>query len=141
MTLQRRGTWLIDGRTAKHNRKPKVPKTPKDIEIELITKARDLTPEEKTSLLKELEGIPNYFDEFAARYPRYEILGMQGCGNLTMNEWFVALLDSQFTSYRYRSDGHRLKRDKLPIQEIRLLHRLCESYDERSYSCLVLSQA
>jgi hypothetical protein len=87
---QRRGTWLIDGKEAK------------EMEVAYIEKqfeCKNIKKSERDDWLKELGTTPNYFDEFKKHYDKnYEIVGMQGCGNLTMNQWFVAYLNSPFNS-------------------------------------------
>jgi hypothetical protein len=83
---QRRGTWLIDANEAKK------------IEIDLIKQDGAIDEQTKRRWIEELDQTPNYFDVFKERYPDHEILAMQGCGNLTMNDWFVAYLNSAFTS-------------------------------------------
>lgn len=105
---QRRGTWLIDANEAKK------------IEEDLIRNDTSIDQKAQKELLKELDDTPNYFDEFKRYYPGYEIVGMQGCGNLTMNEWFVGYLSSAFTSNKEK-----------------FLYILNERLPERTYSCLV----
>lgn len=87
---QRRGTWLIDNNEAKKK------------EEYIIKEDNIINQTLKDKLLRELETTPNYFDEFSKRYKDYEIVGMQGCGNLTMNLWFIAYLNSRFTSGKKR---------------------------------------
>ena len=107
---QRRGTWLID------------PDKAKEIEINLIKGDKSIDQQTKDRWIKELDETPNYFDVFEDRYPDYDILGMQGCGNLSMNNWFVGYLKSKFTSeeprFFYVSED-------------------LEKFPERVYSCLV----
>lgn len=120
---QRRGTWLIDRGEAK------------EIEKDTIMRAEDIDSATRLSWVQELDQTPNYFNEFSKRYPDYEIIGMQGSGNISMNGWFVAYLNSEFTSFRYNPGNG--KTEVLPSQEPRLLHLLSERYSERTYSCLV----
>lgn len=42
-------------------------------------------------------NVPDYHSSFERVYTGHKIIGMQGCGNLTMNEWYVAYLCSPFT--------------------------------------------
>ena len=105
---QRCGTWLIDDGLAK------------EVEARLIREDRTLSAKQKGEWLAELDDTPNYFEEFGRVYPEYEIMGMQGCGNLTMNLWFIAYLNSRFTG-----------------KQKQLIHLHAERHAARTYSCLV----
>jgi hypothetical protein len=106
---QRRKSWLIDAVTAK------------DIEANLIKQDKILNQNQKDRLLKELDKTPNYVNEFNRCYGhKYEITGMQGVGNLTMNPWFVAYLKSRFTEANEK-----------------FLYLPEEDFTNRTYSCLV----
>lgn len=126
---QRRGTWLIDADKAK------------EVETKLIDKDSALTEEEKNTFKDELNDTPNFVDEFRARYQDegYEIVGIQGCGNLSMNLWFVAFLNSNFTRYsccRFASGRNADRTDHRGPQP-RFIHILTEPYHDRVYTCLV----
>ena len=106
---QRRGTWLIDNHQAKK------------IEEDLIKEDASIDGDTRDQWLKELNDTSNYFDKFDKEYhKKYKIIGMQGCGNLTMNEWFIAYLNSDFT-----------------LNKKKFIHVLSEKFSERIYSCLV----
>ena len=63
---------------------------------------------------------------FSQAYPDYEIIGQQGCGDLTMNLWNVAYLNSP------------LARKNLAGQyEPLLIHAYDEPISHRTYSCLI----
>lgn len=47
-----------------------------------------------------LGDLPDYESKFKELYPHWKIVGMQGCGNLSMNEWYVAYLRSPLTDNR-----------------------------------------
>lgn len=120
---QRRGTWLIDNDIAK------------SIEKEAITGDGHIDDNTKQHWIQELDRTPNYFEEFAVRHPDYEIIGMQGCGNLTMNTWFVGYLKSGFTAYR--RDPSSGKRVDLGQPTARFLYLHGEDFAHRTYTCLV----
>ena len=69
---------------------------------------READPERKQGLkeqityrekfILEAPNVSTYQDEFDDLHAsEYELVAMHGCGNLTMNEWYVAYLDSAFT--------------------------------------------
>ena len=72
--------------------------------------------------LYELPTNPAHDDEFTKVYPGWTIIGQQGCGDLTMNLWNVAYVNSPFVG------GNRP-----PV----LIHPFEEPIDQRTYSCLV----
>lgn len=82
---QRRGSWLIDDGYAKQ------------LEISAIKSDSTISQPQQTEWISELDNTPNYRDEFKKVHKGYDIVGMQGCGNLTMNLWFVGFLNSNFT--------------------------------------------
>jgi hypothetical protein len=86
----RLGTWLVlrDRRAA--DRK----------EIADALEAKTLTPTDRKVLermLAENKKLKAHDEVFQARMPGYQLTGMQGCGDLTMNEWNVAFVDSLLT--------------------------------------------
>lgn len=72
-----------------------------------------------TELYKANSAQKNYIDEFYRAYPGYEIVAIQGIGDLTMNLWNVAYINSAFT------------------KEPKFLHLFDERINDRTYSCLV----
>jgi hypothetical protein len=122
---QRRGTWLIDGEIALKLEQIAIEKKRKDERaMHAIGETWKAEPNGVLDQwLKELEEkTPNYISEFERLYgPKgYELVGMQGCGNLTMNGWFVGFVNSDFTDHQ-------------PM----FLYRSEEPFEERSYTCLV----
>jgi hypothetical protein len=107
---QRRGTWLIDSGIAKClekeaiNRKRDVPEVRRRLQ-EVFKTDPDLV---LNDWIAELDTTPDYFSTFGKMYHDYKVVGMQGCGNLTMNRWFVGYTNSKFTEDRpvflYRRD-------------------------------------
>jgi hypothetical protein len=67
-----------------------------------------------------IENTPTHHDWFHEKYPDLEIIGEQGCGDLTMNPWYVAFINSGLTGNRPR-----------------LIHLHGEPMEKRSYTCLV----
>jgi hypothetical protein len=70
----------------------------------------------------EVSKLAAHDTEFAFAYPDHEIIGQQGCGDLTMNLWNVAYLNSPFA---------------LAEGGAELIHLHEEPISERTYSCLV----
>lgn len=73
-----------------------------------------------TTLLQDAQSQPSYDDKFRKDYQGLEIIGQQGCGDLTMNLWYVAYIRSAFT-----------KNEKV------LIHLFEEPIFDRTYTCLV----
>lgn len=119
---QRRGTWLIDRQLAlKIEQEAIENKRTNQTFLEWIAKETGRDPQVVVDdWISELNSTPDYVSQFRHVYPDYKIVGMQGCGNLTMNGWFVGLLCSDFTSgkptFFYRRD---------------------EPVETRQYTCLV----
>jgi hypothetical protein len=55
----------------------------------------------RARILAKLQSNPGSFKDYESQFhdchPDYEIVGMQGCGNLSMNDWYVAFINSDFT--------------------------------------------
>lgn len=66
-----------------------------------------------------LDAYPVHEDVFTQKYRNYEIIGEQGCGDLTMNLWNVGYMNSRL------SGGPRL------------IYLQSEPITERRYTCLV----
>ena len=99
---QRKGTWLIneDARQLVRDSIPKwskavIQKRDKDL-MDPIDAEQRLKYYEK--FRDSLDDLPDFQSEFECIYPHHSIVGMQGCGNLSMNEWYVAYLCSPFTN-------------------------------------------
>jgi hypothetical protein len=124
---QRKGTWLVN-EDAREMLQESISKWKQEIDRkqeENLMEPSDA--EQRLSYLKELENSftkqPDYHSSFEKAYPNYSIVGMQGCGNLTMNEWYVAYLCSPFT-------------DNKPTF-IRLPEEQLDKVPPRQYTCLV----
>lgn len=70
--------------------------------------------------LGELQNIEAHDKRFERFYRDHEIIGFQGCGDLTMNEWNVAYINS-----------------KLAKDPPTIVHLPREPVEERIYTCLV----
>lgn len=86
----RLGSWLIRGNTRKEEIR---------YASEILQKSRgNASPDvievlERT--LEELRTIPSHDRVFKQKYKDYEIVGQQGCGDLTMNSWNVAFVNNK----------------------------------------------
>ncbi len=121
---QRRGAWLLDRDLALKLEEDAVKNKIKKPEV-LGWIQREIGREPQQVLgewLSELSSTPDYISEFDHTYKSqgYEIVGMQGFGNLTMNSWFVGFLNSDFTHNK-------------PV----FLYRRDEQFEARQYTCLV----
>jgi hypothetical protein len=74
-------------------------------------------------LASSVADIPDYETRFRATYPDVSLVGMQGCGNLSMNEWYVAYVNSDFT-------GNEPRFIALPEERV-------NRAQPRIYTCLV----
>jgi Phosphodiester glycosidase len=96
----------------------------KKAEQELSRAKRAGSPADDVAVLEqtieELRTIPAHAETFQQAYPDHEIVGQQGCGDLTMNAWNVA----------YVNNG-------LAKDPPALLHLDQEPLEHRYYSCLV----
>lgn len=66
------------------------------------------------------QSTPSHEDWFKSKYPEYLIIGEQGCGDLTMNSWYVAYIKSRLT-------------DNQP----EFIHLRGELLETRRYTCVV----
>lgn len=112
----RLGTWLIQ----EDMRKSELEDAQKELE-----KARaSHVPQEDIEVLQrtvdELASIRAHDEVFKYFYPGYEITGQQGCGDLTMNAWNVAYVNSE-----------------LGENPLALVCLPQEPLEYRTYSCLV----
>ncbi len=87
-------------------------------------------PQEDMSVLQqtiaELPAISTHEEVFTQTFPSYQVLGQQGCGDLTMNAWNVAYVNNA------------LARDPQCAKQIPFLVCLPhEPLEYRAYSCLV----
>jgi hypothetical protein len=86
----RRGSWLVHDHL-------------RDAERAEVEKALKKTPAKSNDaktlkrIDKELANIESHQSVFNSRMPRHEIVGMQGCGDLTMNAWNVAYASGALT--------------------------------------------
>lgn len=115
--LQRYGTYFISSELQKSDcdrlsdKIARLKSVRKNKNFELIERLEELLE----SNLKE----KNYIDVFKNAYPDYEIVGMQGIGDLTMNLWNVAYVNDRIT------------------KEPKMLHLFEEPIHDRLYTCLV----
>lgn len=124
---QRRGAWLIDKGVALEIEKDAIGRKRGNLTVrnridqELHRDHNEVLDE----WLVELDDTPDYAEEFGKCYGPlgYRLAGMQGCGNLTMNNWFMGFVNSPFT-------------DNQPV----FLYRQDEQFQRRVYSCLVKSK-
>ena len=98
---QREGTWLLND-ASRDLIRTQMPRWKLNIGVNRdkgLMDPRDADQRLKyyEKLYATLNNIPDYHSTFLDTYPGYTIVGMQGCGNLSMNEWYVAYLCSQFT--------------------------------------------
>lgn len=74
----------------------------------------------RPGMVSDLNQIKSHDLAFRTKHPNYQIIGQQGCGDLTMNFWNVAFVNN---SLGVRSDP--------------LVCLLGEDLENRAYSCLV----
>jgi hypothetical protein len=118
----RLGTWLI----AEEMRKDELEEAKKEL---INARARGAPAEDLWVLertVKELETIRAHDQLFQSLRPDFEIIGHQGCGDLTMNAWNVAFVNGPL--------GQDASSGEKPPQLVFLPK---EPVDERVYSCLV----
>lgn len=112
---QRVGTWLIDDSCRSGVLK---------LVHDRMDEARHESNEDRLrSWEQHLEVsnyIPDHTGQFEKNYSDYEIIGKQGCGDLTMNSWNVAFLRSRHTA-----------------DEPKLIYLRDEPLETRIYSCLI----
>lgn len=86
----RLGTWLIQ----EDMRQDEL----KESHAELEKARQRRAPQEDLDVLQrtvnELQSVHAHDEVFKQFYPGYEIIGQQGCGDLTMNAWNVAYINS-----------------------------------------------
>ena len=111
----RLGTWLVLGNQRATDRK----------DIAAALESRTLTPTDRKVLermLAENKKLKAHDEVFQARLPGYQVTGLQGCGDLTMNEWNVAFVAGPLT-------------EKPNTPTMVVLHD--EDLRRRRYTCLV----
>lgn len=108
----RLGTWLI-------REDMKVEETA-DAQNDLSNATNEVDIQVLKETLDELVDVPAHDKKFEAAYPDHEIIGFQGCGDLTMNEWNVAYVNND------------LAKDPPTF-----VHLPREPIEERIYTCLV----
>ncbi len=101
---QRKSTWLIN-KEARKMLQDSVSKWREEIKQKQQQKLMEPSDAQQRLLYLDWlttssDNLPDYHSYFEKTYPNYSIVGMQGCGNLTMNEWYVAYLCSPFTDNR-----------------------------------------
>jgi hypothetical protein len=99
---QRKAVWLINSDAREFTRKS-IPKWTQDVNTKLANNLMDARDAEHRLayyqlLSQSVDMIPDYHSEFERLYTGRVIVGMQGCGNLSMNEWYVAYVRSPFTN-------------------------------------------
>src|SRR5687767_9688818 len=86
----RRGSWLVHDDL----------RDPERAEVEKALKkvpAKSNDAKTLKKIEKELANIESHQSVFNSRMPAHEIVGMQGCGDLTMNAWNVAYASGALT--------------------------------------------
>lgn len=86
----RLGTWLVLAEQREKDRD----------EIQRALETKTLTRSDRKVLERmfaENRRLKAHDEVFRARMPQYRVTGMQGCGDLTMNEWNVAFVDGPLT--------------------------------------------
>lgn len=125
---QRLGTWLIQENLRDCGNRPNCNRNPKcdfhQAEDQLSKAVAGRASSDVITLLQdyldEVPAIPAHDREFINVYSDYEIIGQQGCGDLTMNLWYVAYINSP-----------------LARPSPALIHLFEEPVESRTYSCLV----
>jgi len=124
---QRRGTWLIneDARIMVKSQMPNWIATVADRKAKSLMDPKDADQRLQyyEEFVASLDKTPDYHSAFIDSYPGRTIVGMQGCGNLSMNEWYVAYICSEFTGNK--STFIALPEDRL------------DRVPPRVYTCLV----
>lgn len=121
--LQRLGTWFIDEKCKKSminkadEALKKAVEEQNQREIEKWKLMQDGIPAQGIPSLREM---PVHEQRFMDKFKDYEILGMQGCGDLTMNLWNVAYLNSPLTE-----------------NDPKLIYLRREPIENRIYSCFI----
>jgi hypothetical protein len=126
---QRLGTWFIQ-EDCKKPEEEEITRRLKELGRELRQAIRQKNPADIDRLRRQEKVLQRLLDyarsgaaydgEFRDCYPEYDIIGQQGCGDLTMNLWYVAYLCSTFT-----------KGEKV------LVYLQEEPVSDRTYTCLV----
>jgi hypothetical protein len=124
---QRKGTWLVNEDARKLVRES-VDAWVRDVVDKRNQGLMDPRDAEQRiryyqAFVGALSELSDYEDAFHRAYPGSRIVGMQGCGNLSMNEWYVAYLRSPFTGGEPRF---------VALPEDRL-----DRVPARQYTCLV----
>lgn len=101
---QRRGTWLVN-KDARQLVLDSIPRWTKNVITKRDANLMDPADAEHRlryyeALRNSLAELPDYHSTFERAYPDRTVIGMQGCGNLSMNEWYVAYLRSAFTDHQ-----------------------------------------
>jgi hypothetical protein len=122
--LQRLGTWFID-----EKRKGRMRKRTNDVLKKAEKEQKQEREVEKWKLIQDgiprqcvppLREMPVHEQRFKDTFKDLEIIGVQGCGDLTMNLWNVAYINSPLTD-----------------NEPKLLYLRREPIENRIYSCLI----
>lgn len=121
--LQRFGTWFIDEKRKERSIEKadeelkKAEKEKKQREVEKWKHIQDGIPPQGVLPLREM---PVHEQRFKDTLKDWEIIGVQGCGDLTMNLWNVAYINSPLTD-----------------NEPKLIYLRREPIEKRIYSCLI----
>lgn len=120
--LQRWGTWFWD----KASKAQDLSKLDKKISS-VVNEAGQAPSAQMKDYIDQLADLRNknagestYLEQFRKIYPGWDVVAVQGIGDLTMNHWNVGYLRSPFTNKRAE-----------------ILHLLDEPIHDRIYTCLV----
>ncbi len=120
---QRLQTWLIANDLRKRDQKVGKSELDEAQSLGLPPNIVDVLED----YLRETPKLPAHDDEFRRWYPNHRIVGLQGCGDLTMNLWNVAYINSPLASH---------DPTKHPIEPV-LIFLYPEPLTTREYSCLI----
>ncbi len=113
--IQRYGTYFLDEEV----RNVDVSKLKKRITELTQNNGNEQLIHELEELLASNIKQKTYLGEFKEHYPEYDVVGVQGIGDLTMNLWNVAYINDRIT------------------KEPKFLHLFDEPIPNREYTCLV----
>lgn len=112
----RQGTWLIQ----EDMRKDEKAEAKTEFDKARKSSSSETYKQLFQDTLEELDTIQAHDTFFKEKYPGYEVVGMQGCGDLTMNLWNVAFINNDLGQ-------------NPPV----LVCLREEDLESRTYSCLV----
>jgi hypothetical protein len=112
----RLGTWLI----REEMRETELEEAQRNLDNARRGRSTEADIQVLEQTIEELKTIAAHDQKFLEAYPELEILGFQGCGDLTMNEWNVAYINNA-----------------LAETQSTLIYLPQELLEERIYTCLI----